>query len=187
MYIKRLLCPIALSECSRAVLYHAAAIADWYGAELHALHVLARTAVSSTTERALKELAAASTLSEAIAKASIAIGDPATRIIEYIHAMRIDLVVLGMRAADDAAESVGAEVRVHDATTDRLCDAAPCPIIVVPASVRAAGAGAGAAVATGATSRTGAIAEPARLTRLLSAFDLSPSIARCRTLAHGLG
>jgi nucleotide-binding universal stress UspA family protein len=51
VYIRRLLCPVDFSDCSRLALSHAAAIAGWYGAELHALHVVAAGAVAPLIEQ----------------------------------------------------------------------------------------------------------------------------------------
>ena len=39
--IRRILCPVDFSECSRHAIQHALALARWYGSSLTVLHVVA--------------------------------------------------------------------------------------------------------------------------------------------------
>jgi nucleotide-binding universal stress UspA family protein len=189
VYIRRLLCPIDFSECSRLALYHAGAIAGWYGAELHALHVIATDAVAplvhqcrvslglppSTplpvpvqaqtplTDETLVALLSAHALSKNATRTAVRRGDPAQQILAYARQTAIDLIVLGTRLAPSAlCGDAGAIVT-------RVWRDQVCQTLLIPQDTRGHAGEASA-----------------HLARMLAAFDGSSAVLRGSTLALSL-
>jgi nucleotide-binding universal stress UspA family protein len=130
--VRRVLCPVDFSELSRRALQHAARLAHWYGADLHALHVdpavptlsvapgldasVALTTALATFVRPLRDTGVA-------LEGHVALGDVATRILDYTRSTRADLVVLGTHGQG------GPERIVLGSVAESVLRRSPCPVI----------------------------------------------------------
>jgi nucleotide-binding universal stress UspA family protein len=174
MEIRRVLCPVDFSDFSRRALHHAAAIAEWYTAELYVLHsflevtplpvpLLAPGPVGDVRENV------SAALRDFVAKADIGRkpveivrdGDAVPVILESAREIRADLIVMGTHGHR------GFERALLGSTTERVLLKAPCPVLTIPRSADEPGS-----------------AERVRFTRVLCAVDFSPS--SLRALEHGL-
>lgn len=166
VYIRRLLCPIDFSECSRLALQHAGAIAGWYGAELHALHVIATDAVAPLVHQcrvSLVTLVSAHALSTNATRTAVRSGDPAQQIVAYARQTAIDLIVLGTRLAPSAVGG-GAGATVTRVWRDQVCQT-----LLIPQDIHG---------------HAGEASAP--LARMLAAFDGSSAVLRGSTIALSL-
>ncbi len=144
MVIERILCPVDFSEISRRALHHATAIARWYGADLHLLHVivapfppmppqrLATTPALMTEEvqarvaDALHTLVADTNLADTRLHQQVLVGPPATVILEQAAALRVDLIVLGTHGR------TGVDRFLLGSTTERVLHRAACTVLTIP-------------------------------------------------------
>ena len=183
MTIRRVLCPVDFSEPSLRALHHAAAVAAWYEAELHVLHVAApplpiavplmvvaaRAAAATDADELLaparRELEAFVTRA-ALPRPPVLVvqeGPAVAAIVRYAGAITADLVVVGSHGRE------GLSHVLFGSTAERVLHKAPCPVLVVPAHAD----------------------EPSALDRVairhvLCAVDFSPSSARALSLALSL-
>jgi nucleotide-binding universal stress UspA family protein len=139
--INQILCPIDFSETSHHALEQAAAIAGWYRARLHVLHVYnpvfapipaLPAPVDRVPERELqrvREQAAAFVQTSAGAVAAdvaVAIGQPATTVVDRAAALSVDLIVMGTHGAS------GFERLLIGSVTEKVLRKAVCPVLTVP-------------------------------------------------------
>jgi nucleotide-binding universal stress UspA family protein len=142
--IKRLLCPVDLSDVSRHALGHAALIARWYGARIEVLHVcnpivipsadftivgtgpaqvLTDEEIKEAREQVLAHLASAGPIDADVLVES---GRAATRILERATSLPADLIVIGTHGAS------GFEHLVLGSVTEKVLRQATCPVLTVP-------------------------------------------------------
>jgi nucleotide-binding universal stress UspA family protein len=142
--IRKVLCPVDFSECSRHALDHAAAIARWYGAELTVLHVVSTTPVAAyvpgigSSNVAIAAADHRQTLSDLspIVAAVGALGVPAVplmregdtvrEILETASDLPADLVVIGTHGRS------GFERLALGSVTEKVLRRARCPVLSVP-------------------------------------------------------
>jgi nucleotide-binding universal stress UspA family protein len=178
--IHRVLCPVDFSEPSLRALHHAAAVAAWYDAELHVLHVApppmplavpmmvmaARAAAAADPADLLtparRELDAFVTRAGLPRPAIPAVreGAAVAAIVRYAGEITADLVVVGSHGRE------GMSHMLFGSTAERVMHKAPCPVLVVPAH-------AGEPV----------VADRVSIAHVLCAVDFSPSSARALALA----
>jgi nucleotide-binding universal stress UspA family protein len=142
--IKRILCPIDLSESSAHALEQAAAVARWYKASLVGLHVcspseqipgLANNDVPELDFQCIRDqvdrfakvsLAAAGTSIEVTVDA----GQPARAILARAAALPADLIVMGTHGAR------GFDRLMLGSVTEKVLRKATCPVLTVPPRAR---------------------------------------------------
>jgi nucleotide-binding universal stress UspA family protein len=163
-----ILCPADFSESSVRALACAAALAQWYDAQLTVLHVVpafesaearrdaaepSRVHASMRREQVLEEmkrslnLAAVSSRATPVAEA----GDPRTTIIEQAIAKKADLIVLGTHGRR------GFKRLLLGSVTESVLREAPCPVLTVPPHAPAA------------------VSDAPTFKRILCPIDFSPS------------
>lgn len=174
MQIRRVLCPVDFSEYSRRALHHAAAVAEWYAAELHVLHAYLEVApvpvpllvpepmsdVREGMTAALHKFVLESEIGRPFIEA-VRDGDPVPTLLEYASRSGADLIVMGTHG------HTGFERALLGSTTERVLHKASCPVLTIPCSADEPGS-----------------AERVRFTRVLCAIDFSA--ASQRALEHGL-
>jgi len=174
MEIRRVLCPVDFSDFSRRALHHAAAIAEWYTAELHVLHayvdiaplpvpLLAPEPAADVLD-AVKAAVHAFVVKADIGRPPIEIvrdGDPVPAILDYARQSGADLIVMGTHG------HTGFERALLGSTAERVLHKAACPVLTIPRGADEPGS-----------------AERVRFCRVLCAVDFSS--ASLRALAHGM-
>ena len=165
---KRILCPIDFSESSVHSLAHAAALANWYDAQLTALHVVptfepvqvrgdlgepvhvvspvSREQVLDGLRRALERTTVSAT-PILVAES----GDAPTAIIDQALSIGADLIVMGTHGRR------GFKRLLLGSVTETVLHEAPCPVLTVPPRVGAAAS------------------ETVTFKRILCPIDFSPS------------
>jgi nucleotide-binding universal stress UspA family protein len=141
--IETILCPVDFSEPSRLALQHAGAVAKWYGAALHLLHVHARTPIPAgppevmpvlvmtreqreQLDEALGRMATDEVAPGVQTEIAIAEGRADREIVERAGAMKADLIVMGTHGAS------GVERLLLGSVTEKVLRRAPCPVMTVP-------------------------------------------------------
>lgn len=146
--IRRILCPIDLSDVSRRLLDHTRILAGWYGARITVLHVCNPIVIPATDlafagampppiladeerENARQQVV------EAIGRAGAAdvdvtidSGHPARAIVACASALPADLIVIGTHGIG------GFEHLVLGSVTEKVLRKAVCPVMTVPPSVQ---------------------------------------------------
>jgi nucleotide-binding universal stress UspA family protein len=147
--IRRILCPVDLSDVSRHAMCHAAMLARWYDAKITALHVW-NPRVMSSTDFAFVGTAPPTILDNAeveevhrqvvgclgpVSAPDLEVlvrdGRPSTRILEAATALPADLIVIGTHGAG------GFEHLVLGSVTEKVLRQASCPVLTVPPHARA--------------------------------------------------
>jgi nucleotide-binding universal stress UspA family protein len=140
--IGRILCPVDFSDFSHRALSHASALARWYGAELHALHVVPALptlwGVAPTLgphspeappmaplEGVLRELSRPAVEAGVHVVCQVWEGDPTRRILEYAAHSAIDLIVMGTHGRG------GFERLVLGSVMEKVLRKSPCPVLTV--------------------------------------------------------
>ena len=139
---KQIICPVDLSDSSVRAFAHAAAIAQWYDAQLTVLHVVptfepiqmrgdlgdpVRVITPMPREQVLEEmsrtlnLAAVSPRATPIAEA----GDPQSTIIDQAISKKADLIVMGAQGRG------GLGLALFGSTTQQVLRGAICPVLTV--------------------------------------------------------
>jgi universal stress protein A len=112
MEIRRVLCPVDFSATSVKALHYAAAVARWYGADLHVLHVIvpfvpAPTPLGAempamvieesraTADLGLREMIEALHFELPVVRPAVRHGASVGAIVDYARDERIDLTVIG--------------------------------------------------------------------------------------------
>jgi nucleotide-binding universal stress UspA family protein len=140
--IKRILCPVDLSPASLHALDHAAAVARWYKASVTALHVYdpifmpvpglpAPQDRVSETERARVHAEVAAWCRTAATEdvevdVLVAVGQPATCILDRAVTLPADLIVMGTHGAG------GFEHLVLGSVAEKVLRKANCAVLTVP-------------------------------------------------------
>ncbi|HSC28037.1 MAG TPA: universal stress protein [Vicinamibacterales bacterium] len=144
--VRRILCPVDLSEFSARALEHAVALARWYRADVDVVHVFtatlppplfagepgpaALTAVSrQRVEEAVREFIAPLTPSEVPVSVTILEGTAATRILDHVRESASDLIVIGTHGRS------GFERLLLGSVTEKVIRKASCPVLTVPPRV----------------------------------------------------
>src|SRR6266542_1407717 len=172
MTINRVLCPVDFSDTSRKALRHAAAVATWYDAALHVVHVIvdpsgsAVAAVSALptgaaadiqhrADAALKEFIEAADLCTRPAHRAVRAGNAVAEILEYARDTTPDLIVLGTHGW------TGLQHALLGSTAERVVQHATIPVLTIPRDAHA-------------------VPSPAlvQFKRILCACDFSPSSMR---------
>lgn len=147
--IKRILCPVDLSDVSRYAIDHAALLAGWYSAKVTALYVWNPIVIPSAdftvvgtgplsvpTEREMQEVragvmnAVGPIASDAV-DVLVQNGHPADRILELGGLLPADLIVIGTHGAG------GFEHLLLGSVTEKVLRKAMCPVMTIPPRARA--------------------------------------------------
>jgi nucleotide-binding universal stress UspA family protein len=146
--IKRILCPVDLSDVSSHTVDHAVLMARWYEAKITALHV-SHPVVLPIADFAIASVAVPVALTGdelrvarervhgcfAAAKAQdvdvmVDIGHPANRILECSRSLPADLIVIGTHGIG------GFDHLVLGSVTEKVLRKAACPVLTVPPHAR---------------------------------------------------
>ena len=147
--IRRILCPVDLSEFSRHALDHARAIAQWYDANITVLHVISPVELIAPVvgvagavylpSRALdareianevRQFSGLKDLSqESHLKVVVAEGTPAKEIVRHAEALPADLLVMGTHGRS------GFERLFLGSVTDKVLRSTQVPVLTVPPPV----------------------------------------------------
>ena len=174
--LRHILCPIDFSEPSRHALEHAVPLAQWYGAQLTALHVRHQAmmpqppmlfaemetldAEGEQVERDLNVWLNGARHAGVRTDARFERGDPATRILQCAESLPADLVVLGTHGFS------GFQRFILGSVTESLLHRCPRPVLTVPPS---------------------SLTRPkATYTRIVCAVDFSPSSIAAARFAFSL-
>ena len=151
MTIKTILCPIDLSDFSRPVLAHAAALSRWYRAEVTVLHVFAavmppatlgtypawmlqipeaRNSITSELQSLLEPF----TTAGAPLDLHVAEGDAAAEIVRHASELQADLLVMGTHGRG------GFDRFALGSVTEKVLRKAPCPVLTLPPGAAATNA-----------------------------------------------
>jgi nucleotide-binding universal stress UspA family protein len=139
--IRRILCPVDFSDFSRRALRHAATLAHWYGAEVHALHVVAGLPtiwtvaptlgphapepVIDRVQRQLELLVSAIVTNGVPATTHLREGDVTREILDYARRSGVDLIVLGTHGRG------GFERVVLGSVAEKVLRKSTCPVMTV--------------------------------------------------------
>jgi nucleotide-binding universal stress UspA family protein len=139
--IRRILCPIDFSDFSQRALRHATTLARWYGAELHALHVIATLPTIWTVaptlgphgpdplidplQRQLDVMVRTVAGGDLRTAAQVREGDATNEILDYARRSDIDLVVLGTHGRG------GFERLVLGSVAEKVLRKSICPVLTV--------------------------------------------------------
>jgi nucleotide-binding universal stress UspA family protein len=148
--IKRILCPVDLSDVSQHALEHALAIASWYKASVSAFHVYHPSAVSGPIEMPSDERLSDVALTQLRADTDAWIemasprgtvvdvlfgtGQPAAQILDLAMSLPADVIVMGTHGAS------GFEHLVLGSVTEKVVRKARCPVLTVPPRAHATSA-----------------------------------------------
>ena len=143
--IRRILCPIDFSDCSRRALDHAVAIAKWYDSAITLVHVspivplaayapgsgVVPSANLSPEERealltSLKQFAAAGASPDIRFDYLLGEGGAAAQIVNAAETLASDLVVIGTHGRS------GFERLMLGSVTEKVLRKAACPVLSVP-------------------------------------------------------
>lgn len=126
--VTRILCPVNFSEVARDALHAAARVANAFGAELVAVHVIDQFEAADVDgdERTIRqwvdpELRKSCTFRELVVR-----GGPAERVLDCAEDLHADLLVVGARRRLFRDQSV------VGTTTERIVRFAMCPVLVIP-------------------------------------------------------
>jgi nucleotide-binding universal stress UspA family protein len=146
--IKRILCPVDLSEMSRHAVAHAVLLANWYSANVTALCVYNPIMIPSVDFSVVgtgpppvlsdEEINEARTQVAALFAAPgtrdvdvrVVSGRPARQIVEHAKALPADLIVLGTHGTS------GFEHLMLGSVTEKVLRQATCPVLTVPPLAR---------------------------------------------------
>ena len=142
--VPSLICPVDLSDASRAALTHAAVIADHFGAAIIVMTVFGpfvaalaaaeptSVTVENDTEQALRrycsETLAYLPAGPRTTKFRYAVGDPGTEIVRAAYECNADLIVMSSHGRR------GIRKMVFGSTTERVLRQTHVPVLIAPAS-----------------------------------------------------
>jgi nucleotide-binding universal stress UspA family protein len=123
--IRRIFSPVDYTQVSRKALEHAGAIAERFGAELIAGHVMEAGVPPEPARQALCDWVPAEVRKACTIREVLRQGDPAEQILLELKDSRADLLVIGA-----APRSVLGSILLGS-TTEKLIRSAPCPVLSV--------------------------------------------------------
>ena len=126
--VKRILCPVNMTEIAYRALEHAVSIAECFRADLQVLHVIERNIDEAEEKSEMDRLCQwipQSTRSRCSVKEWVEKGDAAERIIAVAATQGCDMIVLG------AQHKRFVDTTVIGTTTTRVTRHAPCPVLTV--------------------------------------------------------
>jgi nucleotide-binding universal stress UspA family protein len=143
MKIQRVLCPTDFSECSLKALRHAAAIAQWYGAQFHVLHgivdiiapvppiglpmpIIISPETDANALQTLRDWVGEAGLPGDEPVLAVRKGNTVTAILDYAAEMASDLIVLGTHGR------TGVDRVLIGSVAERVLQRAPCPVLTIP-------------------------------------------------------
>jgi nucleotide-binding universal stress UspA family protein len=136
--IRRVLCPIDFSECSRHAVHHALAVAGWYGSSLTVLHVANKLPTMDVPAGPLTDVERDRLTAEMryfvghippevsacfLVRES---SDVRREILAEAQALMSDLIVIGSHGRS------GFERLLLGSVTEKVVRKSPCPVMVVP-------------------------------------------------------
>ena len=134
--IKRILCPVDLSECSDRSLGLASSLAKWYGATIEILHVRSPEAPapagSGDTTAPDPAAGGLDDLTELVKSCGVPVevvqeqGNPATEILHRLEVSPADLLVMGTHGRG------GFERWALGSVAEKVLRRAGCPVLTVP-------------------------------------------------------
>ena len=145
--VKRILCPVDLSDVSRDAIAHAVLLARWYNAKITALHVRNPLVVPETDFRVLgvgpplvltddevnqarAQVLACFGAAGADVDVVIVSGRPARQILERAKSLPADVIVISTHGAS------GFEHLILGSVTEKVLRQATCPVLTVPPLAR---------------------------------------------------
>jgi universal stress protein A len=134
--LRHVLVPTDFGQAAEAALAYGRTLARMFGADLHLLHVMDNTffrpaaadplTVKATAYRQLQARLTPADCSELHARATVEVSDdPDQVIVEYAHAWKIGLIVMGTHGRQGAAHVLMGSV------AERVVRKAPCPVLTV--------------------------------------------------------
>jgi nucleotide-binding universal stress UspA family protein len=146
--IRRVLCPVDFSECSRHAVHHALAVAGWYGSSVTVLHVVANLPTMDVPGVPLTNVDRDRMTAEmrcfvghippdvSVCFLVRESSDVRREILAEAQALMSDLIVIGSHGRS------GFERLLLGSVTEKVVRKSPCPVMVVPPrAADAAGAG----------------------------------------------
>jgi nucleotide-binding universal stress UspA family protein len=148
--IKRILCPVDMSDASRHAMEHAIVIARWYNATITALHVYAPVysavpalAMAGEAEAPMPGKAEILQLEDDVAESvrfaktsgvnldvAVDTGPPAVSILDRAASSQADLIVIGMHRSN------GLHHRLLGSVAEKVLRQAMCPVLTIPPRAR---------------------------------------------------
>ena len=133
IHVRRILCCVDFSTSSQQTVNHALSVAEAYGAELTALHVMDNlpefTNVAIETDAVvdkLQKLLATSTLPAAKVHLEVRLGKAYREIVNFAAQDQSDLIVTGARGRNSM------DLAVFGSTTYRIIQLYPGPVLTIP-------------------------------------------------------
>ena len=136
--IKRILIPTDFSETSTAAIGYGVDLAERYGASVHLLHVIEKSAIPPEPEFPLgifegqtvarERLVAVLSAAERAAfrtEVAVNIGHPSLEIIRYAKDHEIDIIVMGTHGRSGVSHMLMGSV------AEKVVRKAPCPVLTV--------------------------------------------------------
>ena len=136
--IKRILIPTDFSETSTAAIGYGIDLAERYGASVHLLHVIERSAIPPETEFPLGIFEGQTVARERLvtvlsaaqrtafrSEVAVNIGHPALEIIRYAKDHEIDIIVMGTHGRTGVGHMLMGSV------AEKVVRKAPCPVLTV--------------------------------------------------------
>jgi nucleotide-binding universal stress UspA family protein len=141
--IRRILCPVDLSDTSLRALQHASALAGWYESLLTALYVDTTLPIengdfafapppvlaAAGSSRALEDVRTFASRASSVTKVGVAVEESTHvegAILEAARALPADLIVMGSHGRS------GVPRLFLGSVAERVLRSAPCPVMVVP-------------------------------------------------------
>jgi nucleotide-binding universal stress UspA family protein len=145
--VKKILCPVDLSDVSRHTIAHAALLARWYKARIAALHVCNPVTIPATdfarvgadvpglTAEELKDAreqvaACFSSITDVDIDLFVQTGQPAKQILAAATSLSADMIVIGTHGAG------GFEHLLLGSVAEKVLRRSPCPVLTVPPQSR---------------------------------------------------
>lgn len=142
--IKRILCPVDLSDISGHALQHAMLLGKWYDAPVTTLHVTGPVVLPAADFAVVRLPPSAADIAETRARVTACLesagvpdsnvivetGEPVDQILEHAKTLPADLVVIGTHGVG------GFQHLVLGSTTEKVLRKATCPVLTVPPHVR---------------------------------------------------
>ena len=136
--IKRILIPIDFSDTSTAAVGYGVDLAERYGASVHLLHVIERSAIPPEPEFPLGIFEGQTVARERLvdvlnaaqrkafrSEVAVTVGHPSHEIVRYAKEHDIDIIVMGTHGR------TGASHMLMGSVAEKVVRKAPCPVLTV--------------------------------------------------------